>query len=191
MPRFASLALFTLVIGCSENHDHAPTVNDACADGGAHERVVVTDEACRSYVEAESRSQVVTDGAKAPAWTAPAAGETKLSAAPPPRFAWTKGTLARATWKRLLRAIDPLPEAWAHGDTTGDAYVLLFKDGAGKELHRVLTVNTEYTPSAAAWDHVRAGGAVNVTLIGVRFTTNTIATGTKPTAAEPRAFTVQ
>jgi len=189
--RLASLAVLALAIGCSDDHSHESTVNDACSDGGAYERVVVTDEACRSYVEAESRSQVVTDIAKAPAWTSPAAGVTKVSATTPPRFAWTKGTLARSMWKKLLRAIDPLPEAWAHGDTTGDAYVLYFRDGAGKELHRVMTTNTEYTPTAATWDRIRAGGTVKVTLVGVRFTTNAVATGTKPTAAEPRTFTVE
>jgi hypothetical protein len=189
--RFASLGLLVAVLGCSHDHEHESGTSDACSDGGAYERVTVTDEACRAFVEAESRSQVVTDAAKAPAWTSPALGTTKVGAAPPPRFAWTKGTLARASWKKWLRAFDPLPEARAHGDTTGDAYVLIFRDGAGKELHRVLTTNIEYTPVAATWDRIRAGGSVGVTLIGLRYTVNAIASGTKPTAAEPRTFTVE
>ncbi len=187
--RFASLALLVALVGCSSDHEHESTANDACSDGGAYERSEVTDEACRAFVEAETRSQIVTDAAKAPTWTTPAAGVTTLTATPP-KFAWTKGTLARATWKKWLRAIDPLPNAWAHGDTTGDAAVLIFSDASGKELHRVLTTSTEYTPSAAIWDRVRASGTVKVSLIGVRFTVNVISSGTKPTAAEPRTFTV-
>jgi hypothetical protein len=186
--RFASLLVVLALAGCSDP-PHDPVENDPCA--GHIQLMGVTDEACRAYVEAESRSLVVTDAAKAPAWVAPDAATTSLPAAPPARFAWTKGTLARSPWKKLLRMIDPLPEAWAHGDTTGDAYVLIFKDGTGAERHRVMTVNTEYTPGPAAWDPIRAGGTFSVTLIGVRFTQNVIASGTKPTAADPRTFAVQ
>lgn len=190
--RFASPVLLALTLfGCSDDHSHSSDPADPCGEGGAYERVGVTDEACHAFVEAESRSLVVTDAVKAPTWTSPAAAESKVAAAPPPRFAWNKGTLARATWKQLLRMLDPLPEAWAHGDTTGDAFVLKFSDAAGKSVHTVLTTNLEYTPSTASWDHIRAGGTVKVTLIGVRFTQNVIASGTKPTAAEPRTFTVE
>lgn len=188
--RFASLGFAAMLLGCSEESISHPEPHSACLDGRI-ELVGVTDEACMNFTEAELRSQVVTDAAKAPTWTSPAAGETKVTASPAPRFAWTKGTLARSTWKKLLRMIDPLPKAWAHGDTTGDAFVIRFADGAGNSVHTAMTTNLEYTPSSATWDRVRTGGTVKVTLIGVRFTQNVIASGTKPTAAEPRTFAVE
>ncbi len=183
--RAASLALIALLsAGCSDDDDHPATVSDACSDGGAIERTNVTDEACRAFLEAESRGQVVVDPARAPAWTL--AG-TKLPPAPPPRFTWTKGTLARR--KTLGQWL--IGEAWAHGDTTGDAFVLTFRDKAGKELHRAMTTNLEYAPAAATWDRVRAGGSFVVTLTGVRFTRNVIATGTRATSADPLPITVE
>jgi hypothetical protein len=180
--RLTSL-LVIAAASCAPDHDHG-TVADACGDGGAYERIEVTDEACRAFTEAESRGQVVVDATKAPSWTNPL---TKVVVAPPPRFAWAKGTLAhRKTLGQWL-----IGEAWAHGDTTGDAFVLTFRDRAGKELHRVLTTNVEYTPAAANWDKIRAGGTFVVTLTGVRFTRNVIATGTRATSADPLTITVE
>lgn len=177
--RSASLPIL-LVVSTACSQSHQADANDPCSDGGRYERINVTDEACRAFVEAESRGQVVVDGARAPSWTMP---QARVPASPPPRLIWTKGTLARA-WSFLK-------SAWAHGDTTGDAFVLSFRDGAGKELHRALTTNTEYTPSSAVWGKISAGRSFTVTLIGVRFTRNTIATGTKPTAAPPLSVTVE
>lgn len=187
--RFASLLLAGVLFGCSHEATSHPEPHSACLDGGTIERVGVTDEACMSLVNTEEQGGVVVDAAKAPAWTSPAAD--KVSAAPPPRFAWTQGTLARAGWKKWLRALDPLPEARAHGDTTGDAFLLRFQDAEGNHLHSVMTTNSEYVPSAALWDRIRAKGALRVTLIGMRFTRNALATGTKPTAAPPRPLTVE
>lgn len=174
-------------MGCSPEKP-APAAGDPCGDGGRYERVEVTDEACRSFIEAESRGQVVVDPAKAPSWSSP---EAKLPAALTPVLKWTKGTLARSTLQRLLRALNPIGEAWAHGDTTGDAFVLTFRDASGKELHRAMTKFTQYEPSTANWQKIKAAGAFSVTLTGVRFTVNVIASGTKPTSAAPITVTVE
>ena len=184
--RFASGFLLAAV-GCSHEAP-ATTTKDPCNDGGAYERVEVTDEACRSFTEAESRGQVVVDAARAPSWSSP---PTKVPAAESPILKWTKGTLARSSWQRWLRAINPIGEAWAHGDTTGDAFVLTFRDPAGKALHRALTTFTQYQPSSASWQKIKAAGAFSVTLTGVRFTVNVIASGTKPTSATPITVTVE
>lgn len=186
--RLASLLFVVAVTGCGEDHAHDVSAGDPCNDGGAYERYEVTDEACKAFVEAETRGLVVVDAAKAPAWTSP---PTKVPAAPPPKLTWSKGTLARSPWKRLLKALHPIGEAWAHGDTTGDAFILTFKDGAGKELHRAMTINTDYTPAQTTWDKIRASKSFVVTLTGVRFTRNVIASGTKPTAAPPITITVE
>jgi hypothetical protein len=182
--RLASVVL-CLAIGCSHSDDHS-VPGDPCNDGGAYERFEVTDEACRAYVEAETRGQIVTDAAKAPTWTNP---QTKVPVAPQPTFTWTKGTLAKSLWKRAINLLEK--DAWAHGDTTGDAYVLSFKDKSGKEVHRVMTAFTTYTPAQKTWDTIRAGGTFTVTLTGVRFTVNAISSGTKPTASTPITVTVQ
>ncbi len=183
-PLFASVA-------CSQSddhHAHDPIPSDPCSDGGAHVRVGVTDEACRAFADAEARGQIVTDGTRAPAWSTPAAGP--VAASPPPTFSWTKGAIAVSPLRRLLRALDPIGTAWAHGDTTGDAYVLQLRDAAGGELLRVLTTGLEWTPDQATWDRVRAGGSVRVVLVGVRFVRNEVAPGTSPVAAPPFEVTV-
>lgn len=177
-------------LGCSSQDDEHESGAGPCSDGTYVLAGEVTDEACLAFVDAETRGQIVTDAAKAPTFTAPKTGD-KVPAAPPPRFAWTNGTLAITPWKRLLRAIDPIGVAWAHGNTTGDVAVLLFRDAAKKEVYRVLTSGTEFTPDTATWDRIRASGTLEVTLIGVRFTQNAIASGTRPTTGDVLKITVQ
>lgn len=159
-----------------------------CGNGTYQLVGAVTDEACMAYVDAEKST--VTDDARAPKLTEPTAG-AKLNRATPPRFAWSRGTLARSTWHRVLRYLSPIGEAWAHGEINGDAFVLSFRDATGKELHRVLTDALDYTPDAAAWSRIRGAASVQVVLTGVRFTKNAIATGTKPTAPAPLTFTLE
>lgn len=198
LPLFVGLALaapLIVSVACSHSHDdhsHDPIPGDPCSDGGAHVRVGVTDEACRAFADAEARGQVVTDATKAPTWSSPAPGPTPSSvpATPPPTFAWAEGSLAVSPLRKLLRAIDPIGVAWAHGETTGDAYVLQLRDGSGKEVLRVLTTGLEWTPDQATWDRVRASGALRVVLVGVRFTRNEIAPGTAPVAAAALELTV-
>ncbi len=196
--RFGRTVTFTAVlvlvgpvasVACSQDADPpVTTAGDPCSDGGAHVRLGgVTDEACRAYAEAESRGLVVADPAKAPTLTSPTAS---VPATPPPRFAWSAGTLARTGTRALdVRALF-VATAWAHGDTTGDAYALHFRDGAGIERLRVLTTNREYVPDQATWDRVSAGGTLSVTVVGMKLTRNALATGTKPTANAPLVLTV-
>lgn len=181
-----------LALGCdSHDDDHAST--GPCADGTYLLAGEMNDEACIAFVDAEGRGQIATDPTKAPTFTAPGApgAPVKVSKGVPPRFAWTAGTLALTPWKRFLRAIDPISTAWAHGDVTGDAAVLIFRDSAKKEVYRVLTSGTEFTPDLATWQRVGASGSLEVTLVGVRFTANVIATGTRPTAGNALSLTVE
>jgi len=171
-----------LASACTSEDDHHVT-SGPCADGTYLLAGEVTDEACLAFVEAETRGQIVTDATKAPTFTTPESGD-KVPKAPPPRFAWTNGTLAITPWKRFLRAIDPISVAWAHGDVTGDVGVLIFRDAAKKELYRVFTTGTEFTPDQATWDRLSAAGSLEVALVGVRFTRNVIATGTRPTTGD-------
>jgi hypothetical protein len=185
----AALAAVAALAACKgdDHHDEDPTGNP-CRDGTYQLVGAVTDEACISYVDAEKLS--VTDDTKAPKFTDPMNG-TKFSRSTPPRFAWTRGTLARTNLHRILRYLSPVSEAWAHGEINGDAFVLSFRDATGKELHRVLTDALEYTPDAAAWAKIRVASSVQVVLTGVRFTKNAIATGTRPTSATPLSRTLE
>lgn len=168
-------------VGCSSSESPG-AVTGPCADGGAIVRLgSFTDEACLAFVEAEQRKQVVSDPTRAPQWSGPPAG--KLAAAAPPTFTWSKGTLAtRFTW---------VTTAHAHGITTGDAYVLTFRDSAGKELLRVMTTNLGFAPDAATWARLAAAKSLVVSLVGARYTNNELATGVAPTAQADLAFTVE
>lgn len=169
--------------GCSSSA--TPATTGPCADGGAIVRLgSFTDEACLAFLEAEQRKQVVTDPVRAPQWTAPPAGT--LPAATPPTFVWTKGTLA----------IRPRPFSWvraaaAHGITTGDGYVLTFRDGGGNELLRVMSTNAGFAPDAARWKRLAGSKRLVVSLVGARFSSNQLATGVAPTAQTDVTFTVE
>ncbi|MBL8716962.1 MAG: hypothetical protein JNL79_13250 [Myxococcales bacterium] len=168
-------------VGCSSSETPA-AVTGPCADGGAIVRLgSFTDEACLAFVEAEQRKQVVSDPTRAPQWSGPPAG--KLSGATPPTFTWSKGTLAARF--SLVAA------AHAHGNTTGDAYVLTFRDAAGKELLRVMTTNLGFAPDAATWARLAVAKSLVVSLVGARYTSNALSTGVAPTAQADRAFTVE
>jgi hypothetical protein len=188
----AALALpLAVSVACTSPADPRPDANpaDPCINGLYVLDPEFSDEACHAYVDAESST--VVDKTLAPIFTAPAAG-AKLPATPPARFAWTAGTIAvRASpWRDLVRELGPLREAHAHGSTTGVGYVLTFKDGGGKEVLRVMTLLTEHTPSDASWAKLKAAGALTVSVVGVRFTNNAIAAGSKPTVGAPLACTI-
>ena len=173
-------------VGCSSSETPA-AVTGPCADGGAIVRLgSFTDEACLAFVEAEQRKQVVSDPTRAPQWSGPSAvlgTGGKLAAATPPTFTWSKGTLAaRFSWTAT---------AHAHGITTGDAYVLTFRDGAGKELLRVMTTNLGFAPDAATWARLAVARSLVVSLVGARYTSNELATGVAPTAQADLSFTVE
>lgn len=185
----SALALGSCLVSC-EDHEHASDPSDPCSETGAWEKLAVTDEACRAFVAAESRGEVVVDASRAPRLTNPTPGAV-VPASPIPRFTWSAGVVARTRWNRLLRAVDPIGTAWAHGETIGLVHVLVFRDAEKKELHRVLTPATDYMPGAAHWERLRAAGEVEVTLYAVRFASNAIATGTRPVASEPQRFTIE
>lgn len=171
-------------LACSSS-DAPVAASGPCADGGAIVRLgSFTDEACLAFLEAEQRKQVVTDAARAPQWTAPRAG--KLPASTPPTFLWTKGTLAIRP-----RPFALLGTAAAHGITTGDGYVVTFRDGAGKELLRVMSTNAGFAPDAATWTKLAAAKTLVVSLVGARYTDNALATGVAPTAQPDVTFTVE
>jgi hypothetical protein len=183
-----------IVASCSQEDDHGATVDDSCSNG-VYVLVGVTDEACRAYIDAEAK--VVSD-TRAPSWSTPADGAT-LPADPPATFAWTKSATAlhlaparqqRGLLAQLGHALDPLPLAWAHGNTTGDGYVLLFRDGADKEVLRVMTTSALYTPDAAAWAKLKAAKSLKITLVYVSFVDNVLTTGTTPSAATPIRVTI-
>ncbi|MBI2388678.1 MAG: hypothetical protein HYV09_03590 [Deltaproteobacteria bacterium] len=184
-----ALALASCLVSC-DDHEHASDPADPCSETGAWEKLAVTDEACRAFVAAETRGEIVIDASKAPRLTNPTPGAI-VPAAPVPRFTWSAGVVARTPWNRLLRALHPIGTAWAHGETIGLVHVLVFRDGAKKELHRVLTPATDYTPGAAHWERLRAAGKVEVTLYAVRFAANAIAAGTRPVGGEPQSFTIE
>lgn len=178
-----------LFLGCSgDDHHNQPTAGNPCRDGTHQLLGAVTDEACMAFLDAESST--VVDDTKAPRFSEPAASAA-IQRSSPPRFAWSRGTLARSPSNRLWRFLSPIGEAWAHGEINGDAFVLVFRDGSGKELHRAFTDAVEYTPDAAAWGKIRGAAALQVTLTGVRFTKNAIAAGTRPTAGSPLSVTLE
>jgi hypothetical protein len=183
-----ALAVLVVTTGCGRDDHDEPTAGNPCRDGTHQLLGAVTDEACIAFLDAEASA--VTDDTRAPRFSEPLAGAT-VQRASPPRFAWSRGTLARTTRHRLLRFLSPIGEAWAHGEINGDAFVLTFRDGTGKEVHRAFTDALEYTPDAAAWARIRGASSLQVTLTGVRFTKNAIATGTRPTAGSPLALTLE
>lgn len=178
-----SLSAGLSAVACSS--EAAPVTTGPCADGGAIVRLgSFTDEACLAFLEAEQRKQIVTDPVRAPQWTAPPAG--KLAAATAPTFLWTKGTLAARP-----RPFTALGAAAAHGITTGDGFVLTFRDSVGQELLRVMSTNAGFSPDASTWAKLAARKTLVVSLVGARFTNNVLATGVAPTAQTDVTFSVE
>lgn len=161
---------------------------EAGADGGAPEDFF-TDEACRAFVDRETQGLIARDpSSRTPILTAPQDGAT-LSRAVWPVFTWAKGPGARLG--PAERVIDWLePSAWAHGFTTGDAYVLEFTQGCSEFL-RVMTESTSWTPDAASWALLEAAkGPITATIVWAKYVQNDVATGTTPVAGKSVTFSI-
>jgi hypothetical protein len=188
----ASTLLASLVTACSPADGPAASADeDPCVDGTYLLAGEVNDEACRTFLAWESSGQIVTSASLGPKLTAPV-GPVQRAVAP--TFAWTKGALAHAApspWRRLLRALDPIPTAEAHGLINGDAAVLIFRDGQQREVYRVMTSGTEFTPDGATWQRVASSSALSLALVGVRFADNAVARGTRPTQGPPVALVIE
>lgn len=178
------LAFSVLLFGCSGPSASSPAP-EPCRDGTWLLAGEVNDEACIAFRAIESK--VVTDVAKAPRFLSPDSGN--LPSETPVTFTWANGTLARSWLRRLLHALDPLPEAWAHGSVSGDVAVLTFRDANNNDLiYRVLTSGTEFTPDLATWAKLRRVGQLEVTLVGVRYASNVVTAG--PMTGAPLKLTL-
>jgi hypothetical protein len=178
------LAFIAALGACSNDDGHSHGSGDRCS-GSDPANVLVparpgtdpekrfTDEACRAFLDAEAAGQVSTeDSGRTPQLTAPADGAV-LPRTNPPTFTWQKGAAARRS--PLLRALDWLvPSAYAHGDTTGDAYVLVFESG-DREVLRVMTQESGWTADDASFRLLRdAGGELRARVLWGKFVQNTL-----------------
>ncbi|MBL8682600.1 MAG: hypothetical protein JNK05_25755 [Myxococcales bacterium] len=167
----------------------------ACDRGGDP----YSDEACFALDDVESRTRATVDAMRAPTITAPTAGAA-LPAATPFAFQWTAPTaLAPRTtplrWRRasvtpaleartptaldeLRRWTSLVPEAHAHcAPFSGLGYGLDFRAN-GRVVLRVEQSATSYTPSALAWDMLRAaGGPIEIRITAARFRNSTVSEG--------------
>ncbi len=139
-----------------------------------------TDETLRSVIGVPP----LADDARAATLAAPAAGAT-MSAATPPTFQWAAAQAlapaspaSRSPWARLVSALGE-PAAHAHGKPySGVAYLLSIASASGTPLLTVLTAETSFTPDAAEWATVSAGGDdLRVYLLTARCEQNAVVAG--------------
>jgi hypothetical protein len=149
-----------------------------------------TDEACRTFLDQEKQGRISEEtSARTPTWVEPAEG-AKLAAATPAKLSWAKGPGAFFWRERVLGWLAPL--AHAHGNTTGDGYVVIFKDSAGAEFLRLMTQDTSWTPDATSWDRMKAARKpISARVVWAKYTANAIASGTQPVASKPLTFTIE
>ena len=167
----------------------AAVVDAALADGGTASDQFYTDEACRAFLDVESQGKVTTTtSSRTPTITAPTDGLV-MDGNNWFTFTWSKGPGAmRGPMRRLLYLA--VPSAYAHGSTTGDAYVVEFTQGC-TEVLRVHLEDTTWKIDDRAWARLKAlSGPITMTVIWAKYTQNAIATGTQPTASKPVTFTI-
>lgn len=188
--RFATAAAVALALvhvpGC--HHDDEPTVAE---DGTLYEGGT-NDEALAALREASAK-----DEATGPALTAPAPNAA-LPATPAPTFTWSAGATAlRARPSTPAPFLAPAPfgairAAHAHGaPVNGRAYLLVLAGPTGTELAKVFTTQTSYTPDAATWERVRAGGATfTARVTGASFDNNLLVQSGGPVRGPATTFSV-
>ena len=175
----------------------APTTGDGGTDAGkpnpcANKPNYVFDasfnlEACGAYVGVEGSAE--SDAARAAQFITPLAG-VKLPVSKPYKFSWSTASFPNA----------PMPEGGADSDAgggaglSGVAYVVYFVDAnTSKELLRVHTTATEWTPDDAAWGKLTAAAkmpnppGLQLKIAAALFSNGAIASGTVPVIApQPR-----
>lgn len=153
-----------------------------------------SDEALASLIDAGALS----DPTKARTFDAPAANATL--GATPFAFAWrapgtsaaTPGAPAKATARFDLGPALGLRDAWAHGPAVhGKAYLLTVSSPTNPKLFRVFTTKTTFTPAAAAWASIVAGGGSRTATVTMGiFDDSNLAADGGPFAGQPVAFQV-
>jgi hypothetical protein len=92
----------------------------------------------------------------------------------------------------LLQVLDPVPPAYAHGETlSGRTYFLVIATADDPKLVRLFTRDTAYTPDAGVWSRITAAkGPLTVTVTGAIFESARIASGGGPWKSAAVSFTV-
>jgi hypothetical protein len=185
----------------------------ACDDDGEVEGGVVyigdaTDEALDALLAGTAKS----DASKAVTFEAPAKDEV-ISRDSPFTFVWSEaGAQAhvdplrlqplrlegpgreRSPFERALGVVlEGTPKAYAHGDPySGVAYYLTFSSSSAKDLVRVFTTNTDYTPSDNDWNKLKGvEGTITLRLTWAEFETNRVVEGGGPWESPAIVFTIQ
>jgi hypothetical protein len=176
-----------------------PSPADAAADGDAALDAdaatdasvplsIFTPAACRAVLAAEAAGLVAQGpSTMAPSWVAPANGDA-LPSSEWFTFEWMKGPDARRdVLRRALEWIEP--SARAAGPTSGDAYVVEFRDSCS-EILRVMVEDTVWTVDPYAWATLlNVNGPITATVTWVKFANDAIAPGTSPVVSAPVTFT--
>jgi hypothetical protein len=201
-----------LLYACSDPTDETPA-DDVIYQGA------VTDEALVSLESALQQSPPADVPSQAPTLDTPAAA--MLPKTPIPEFTWHVGpsvsvppallrvpglhgeraghpsqpwmtASAPQPWAGFFELFGPIRSAHAHGTPyTGPATYLVFSTPANAKLVRVLTSNTTFTPSQAAWDKMASVGApITLKLTGAIFQDNRIAQDGGPYKGTEFTFTI-
>ena len=213
-----SLALGIATQSCSSGSNPVADAGTAdtgeetgpCSDGtiqllacegvdGAPPVETFSDEACQALDDAEHRSGVSHDAARAPSIDAPTEAQAVPSTAPF-TFRWHNGTVAARTPRvpprgytlgdELARWTQLVPSADAHcAPFNGVAYAVVFRAN-GQELLRAETSRASYTPTADAWTRLRAArGTLELRVEVARFGTSMVTEGPYDQTT-PRTFTL-
>jgi len=143
--------------------------------------------ACGAFADVEKATE--TDGTRAATLITPLAG-VKLPVSMPYKFTWTTASFPSAPSDGGAGDTD----GGASGKLSGVGYVVSFVDAnTSKELLRVHTTDTAYTPDAPSWAKLVAAAkmpgppALQIKIVAALFADGAIAAGTNPvTGTQPR-----
>lgn len=145
------------------------------------------DEGCRSFVDAQQGGLVDESASpRQPSFQMPDEGARVGPGNA--TFTWTRGAVGMHRWPSVHAWLER--EAFAHGDLSGDGYVLLFRSGE-REVLRVMTQETTWTADASALQRLAEGGGnLTAQVVWAKFERSEVAKGVPPAASTRRAFTV-